>query len=130
MTLPHFSTLDVANDGVVSWPKVSHRSAPLRPRRIPRALASHYFIEITHALKTPNRTHASQFEPSTILHITTNLLRDNAVMAKDALPGGASLYRCHCWPSYQYAPWTELLGPVHQTSMLLGMRDTAVMSNE
>jgi hypothetical protein len=45
----------------------------------------------------------------------------------DALPGGASWNVCHEPPSYQNASWTAPSDPIHQSSMLLGILDTAAM---
>jgi hypothetical protein len=56
-------------------------------------------------------------------------IRDTAAMPPfdEALPGGANWNVCHELPSYQLASFTEPSAPIHQTSMLLGIRDTAAM---
>src|SRR5262249_25623892 len=47
----------------------------------------------------------------------------------DALLAGASVNLRQGWPSsYQNASCTEPSGPIHQTSMVLGLRDTAAMA--
>src|SRR5678816_1721605 len=55
-------------------------------------------------------------------------MRETAVIPLPApLPAEESSKRVHCPPSYQKASWTEPLEPIHHTSMLFGMRETAVI---
>src|SRR5579875_637044 len=56
-------------------------------------------------------------------------IRDTAAMplVGAALPAGASSKPCQVALSYQYRSCTEPFGATYQSSMLLGMRDTAAM---